>query len=131
QVTGLNFAGDDLIVSGVLHVGATQLHLTSGADTITVPLQAAGDPVPAQAERAPQVPGSGGFTATVSLRELLATAEGDGIDDTLRWDVSVTDPGTGEVCALVPAEDVADVRRLIGPIEAAAERGPGGYLRLS
>ncbi len=129
-VTGLNWSGDDLVVSGTLRAPAAELRLTSGADTVTVPLRTGAGAVPPQAERTAQTSGPGAFTAAVSLRRLLTTADGDGIDDTRRWDVAVADPATGQVVPLVPAEDVADVRRLVGSVEAAAERGPGGYLRI-
>ena len=116
--TGLSWSGDTLTITGELREGllegpVTELTLTRGEDTLSVPAQTDG----------------ARFTAAVHVNELPAppvtSTDQAQIDDTEHWTVAV------ETVPLVAAEDLPDAGTLIGPREAGAGRGAGGYLRVS
>ncbi|MGI8328773.1 bifunctional glycosyltransferase/CDP-glycerol:glycerophosphate glycerophosphotransferase [Actinomadura scrupuli] len=116
--TSLEWSGDTLTVSGTAREKApSALRLSRGDRVVPVPVSVSGRD----------------FTASVQLGELANDAGvlecGRGTDDTSHWCVSAVI--SGESVPLVLAEAVADARQLSGTQEAIAERGSGGYLRLS
>jgi CDP-glycerol glycerophosphotransferase len=117
--TALDWSGDTLTVSGTARDEApSALRLTRGDRVVSVPVSVSGHE----------------FTASVQLGELANDARDVEygkrcIDDTSHW--GITAIIAGKSTRLVLAEEVADARQLSGTQEAVAERGPGGYLRLS
>jgi CDP-glycerol glycerophosphotransferase len=120
--TALDWSGDTLTVSGTAREKApSALRLTRsdrGDRVVTAAVSVSGRD----------------FTASIRLAELghdAGVVEGKswGIDDTSHWCLSAVI--AGEAVPLVLAEDVADAGQLSGTQEAVAERGSGGYLRLS
>ncbi|GGT59869.1 bifunctional glycosyltransferase/CDP-glycerol:glycerophosphate glycerophosphotransferase [Actinomadura citrea] len=105
----LSWDGDTLVVEVKADEAPDGLSLTLGDDRVDVPVTASGDR----------------YVARVAPEALEGSPlPPEEIDDTRDWTVRVAGR------PLVLAEEVEDVRRAFGPLEVAAGRGPGGYLRV-
>ncbi|MEU8120953.1 bifunctional glycosyltransferase family 2 protein/CDP-glycerol:glycerophosphate glycerophosphotransferase [Spirillospora sp. NPDC049024] len=106
---GLRWDGGELVIEVEADEPPGELELALGDESIAVPVTASG----------------GRYAARVDPESLDgAPPPPEEIDDTRDWAVRAAGR------PLVLAEGVADVQRAFGPLEVAAGRGPGGYLRV-
>ncbi|WP_168221242.1 bifunctional glycosyltransferase family 2 protein/CDP-glycerol:glycerophosphate glycerophosphotransferase [Actinomadura sp. WMMA1423] len=109
SAAALRWDGDVLIIEVETDAAPDELELALGEEVLAVPVAVSG----------------GRYVARVDPRALEgAPPAPEEIDDTRDWAVRAGGR------PLVLAEGVEDVQRAFGPLEIAAGRGPGGYLRV-